>query len=212
MNAYILFHEILILIIIGVIRFVGRVIVLTWLNPYVNKQFYSHHRLEALWTLLPGVVLIFLGVPSLFLLYWLDSATVARLSVKAVGHQWFWSYEWGGAGACSYDRYMVPEIRGKSDLFRLLDTTAPLILPIGVFIRIYITSVDVLHAWAVPRIGVKADACPGRINELLVLRTRAGNFYGQCSEICGANHRFMPIQVQVQTLNTREYKLSQINS
>lgn len=155
--------------------------------------------LEALWTALPALILIQVAIPSLLLLYALDEGWGSHLTIKAIGHQWYWSYEYSDFGVCGegveFDAYILPYERGAQ--FRLLDVDNRTVVPWGRRVRVLIGSADVLHSWTVPRIGVKADACPGRLNQVKFLRHRPGLFFGQCSEICGANHRFIPIVLEV---------------
>ena len=141
-------------------------------------------QVEFQWTVLPCLVLLFVAVPSLRLLYLRDEHT-AESTVKCVGNQWYWLYDYG----CVYESYII---RG----YRFYETDHRLILPKNPC-QILVTAADVLHSWTLPSMGVKADAVPGRINKLTVIPSRPGVFYGQCSEICGSNHRFMPIAVEV---------------
>lgn len=170
-------------------------------NQWINKKLSAHHGLEFIWTLLPAVILVAIAVPSLTLLFILEDSADAYIVIKAIGRQWYWVYRWAGQAedkeASFTERYMIPDHQGTEDLFRLLDTTAPLYVPLEVPVRVFISSRDVLHSWTVPSLGVKADACPGRLNEVTLHAKRPGLYYGQCSEICGANHRFMPIQLIV---------------
>ena len=171
-------------------------------NLDIHKTLTAHHKLEYIWTLVPGLILVLIAAPSLTLLFIMEDSANAFLVVKAIGRQWYWVYNWVDTGEWREEkhtesRFLIPAERGTKDLFRLLDTTFPLYLPLGIAVRVFVTSGDVLHAWTVPSLGVKADACPGRLNEVVVLASRPGVFFGQCSEICGANHRFIPIQVIV---------------
>ena len=137
-------------------------------------------------------------MPSLLLLYTLDERQPGALTLKAVGHQWYWSYEycdlWIGGEPLAFDSYIKPEGAG---LPRVLDTDNRVVLPYEIGVRALVSRADVLHAWAVPSLGVKADACPGRLNQMTFTAYRPGVAFGQCSEICGANHRFMPIALEL---------------
>jgi cytochrome c oxidase subunit 2 len=158
--------------------------------------------LEIVWTVTPSLVLVAIGIPSFGLLYAMDELIEPGMTIKALGHQWYWSYEFtdvsdvdvGIANEVS-DSYMVPE----EDLFpgeaRLLTTDIKIYLPTNVHIRLIVTAADVLHAWAVPAMGIKIDAVPGRLNQMGLYMKREGRFFGQCSELCGVNHGFMPIEV-----------------
>ena len=154
--------------------------------------------LEVIWTLLPCIVLLFIAVPSFSLLYAVEDFNVIESSLKIIGNQWYWTYEFPGEGFEKFfDSVMVSEVDLKeTNGLRLLEVDNRLLLPIEKQMRLFITSTDVLHSWAVPSLGVKMDACPGRLNQVALWINRRGMFYGQCSEICGINHSFMPIVIQ----------------
>jgi cytochrome c oxidase subunit 2 len=158
-------------------------------------------KLEIIWTMIPSIILIAIALPSFGLLYAMDDVIDPDMTLKTVGHQWYWSYEWNFAFSDDVDfefetdSYMLP----TSDLVlgdsRLLEVDNVVLLPIGTYIRINVTAADVLHCWAVPSLGIKIDAVPQRINSGIIYLQRTGVFFGQCSEICGVNHGFMPIKV-----------------
>lgn len=161
--------------------------------------------LEIVWTLIPSFILILIAIPSFALLYAVDEILEPLVTVKVIGHQWYWSYEYSDLIASdfeglNYDSYMVPTTELPPAGLRLLEVDNPMVLPIKTQIRLIITSSDVLHSWAVPSLGVKVDAVPGRLNQAAVFIKRTGNFYGQCSELCGVNHAFMPINVKAVNL------------
>nr|AAS75437.1 cytochrome oxidase subunit II [Neomaskellia andropogonis] len=145
--------------------------------------------LEVIWTFMPFFILIFLALPSIRILYLMDESSLSMITCKVIGHQWFWSYELSDFMDLGFDSYMI------INLARFLEVDNCLVLPFLVKIRLLVTSSDVLHSWAVPSLGVKVDAVPGRLNQASLMMTRLGKFYGQCSEICGANHSYMPIVV-----------------
>nr|YP_010890643.1 cytochrome c oxidase subunit II [Amazona vinacea]WJK71624.1 cytochrome c oxidase subunit II [Amazona vinacea] len=153
-------------------------------------------EVELIWTILPAIVLILLALPSLQILYMMDEVDEPDLTLKAIGHQWYWSYEYTDFKDLSFDSYMTPSTELPMGYFRLLEVDHRVIIPMESPIRMIITADDVLHSWAVPTLGVKTDAIPGRLNQTSFITTRPGIFYGQCSEICGANHSFMPIVVE----------------
>lgn len=155
--------------------------------------------LEIVWTLIPVVILVAIAVPSFALLYSIDEIVEPTLTVKVTGHQWYWSYEYTDYedNKVMFDSYMIPETDLKVGELRLLEVDRRLWLPVNTYTRVLITSVDVLHSWAVPAFGIKMDAVPGRLNQVSLFIKREGVFYGQCSEICGVNHGFMPIAVKV---------------
>lgn len=166
---------------------------------------------EIIWTITPSLILVVVAIPSFALLYSIDEIIDPALTLKCVGNQWFWSYEYSDyvtsaqTQTLAFDSYMVLE----EDLFfgelRLLEVDNRIILPSKTHIRILVTAADVLHSWAVPSLGVKLDACPGRLNQTSVFLNREGVFYGQCSEICGVNHGFMPIVIE--SVNLDKYAL-----
>ena len=165
-----------------------------------SNSYFSHSQnLEIFWTIVPALILLSIAYPSFNLLYSLDDLTDPAFTVKIVGHQWYWSYEFVGIDSkvSEFDAYMVPTEDLSEGAFRLLTTDNILLLPSLIPIKLLITSADVLHSWAVPSFGIKIDACPGRLNEASLLVKRSGLYFGQCSEICGVNHGFMPIMVEV---------------
>jgi cytochrome c oxidase subunit 2 len=162
--------------------------------------------LEIIWTLIPSIVLLLIAIPSFALLYSLDEYAEPALTLKIIGHQWYWSYEYADyyqdiKGSLSFkcfnfDSYMIPTNDLIKGSFRLLEVDNRVLLPIDNHVRLLVTSADVLHSWAVPSFGIKVDACPGRLTETSLFIKREGVYYGQCSEICGVNHGFMPIVVK----------------
>lgn len=195
-EEFIFFHDYSILVLIFIIISVFLIIVELGEGKFLRLKISENQVLERVWTLLPGLVLVLLAVPSLSLLYILEEDGESGLTVKALGHQWYWSYEIHEFDSpVIFDSYIeTPERVGH---FRLLDVDNRLVIPVSMPVRLIIRSLDVLHSWTVPSMGVKADACPGRINQVQFLSYRPGVFYGQCSEICGSNHRFMPIVLEV---------------
>lgn len=170
--------------------------------------------LEVIWTIIPVLILIVVAIPSISLLYAIEESPKASVTLKVIGHQWYWSYEYGDywytnekgklVGGINYDSYMIPTKDLFPGMLRLLDVDKGAVLPTGLHIRLMITSADVIHSWAIPSLGIKVDACPGRLNMAKTFIKRPGVFYGQCSEICGINHAFMPIVVQA--VPVEEYK------
>nr|QBC73158.1 cytochrome c oxidase subunit II [Calliotropis micraulax] len=150
-------------------------------------------KLETFWTLTPAIILVFLAVPSLKLLYLIDDTASPALTIKVIAHQWYWSYQYSDFGALEFDSYMVPLDQMKNGDYRLLEVDNRLVLPTGVHTLALISSADVIHSWAIPSLGVKVDAVPGRVNMTWFFSPLPGVYYGQCSEICGVNHSFMPI-------------------
>lgn len=201
MEEFIYFHDFTNIILLFILTFVGSVLARIIVNKIIHKSLLEGQILECIWTLIPALILIQIALPSLVLLYTLEEYRRDKgISLKATGHQWYWSYEYPELRANSevkrFDAYMVPEKDLEIGEFRLLETDNRVNLPRQIPIRILVTRADVLHAWAIPSLGLKVDAVPGRLNQLRVEMNAVGVFYGQCSEICGANHRFMPIAVQ----------------
>jgi len=157
----------------------------------------THHTaLEIAWTAIPVLILIVIAVPSFKLLYFMDRAVAPELTLKATGSQWFWSYEYPGSGDFSFDAYMVADADLQPGQLRLLTTDTQVVLPVDTDIRLLVTANDVIHSWAMPRFGIKVDAVPGRLNESWMRIEEPGTYYGQCSELCGDYHAFMPIMVR----------------
>lgn len=166
------------------------------LNKYVYRYLLEGQLIELIWTVLPAVVLIFIALPSLKLIYIIDEIRNPSISIKTIGHQWYWSYEYSDFKNVEFDSYMTPLEQIRNFNFRLLDVDNRIVIPFLSKIRILISAADVIHSWTVPSLGVKVDATPGRINQVRFSTIRSRLFYGQCSEICGANHRFMPIVIE----------------
>lgn len=157
---------------------------------------WSHNTpLEIAWTAIPALILVLIAIPSFRLLYFMDRVQDADMTLKVTGHQWYWSYEYPDHGL-KFDALMVQDSDLQPGQRRLLTTDNVVVLPAGVPIRIQLTADDVIHSWAVPAFGIKTDAVPGRLNETWVKITQPGIYYGQCSELCGVNHGFMPIMVR----------------
>ena len=192
----IFFHDHAIVVIILIVRFVAYIIRTLFFNKYINRFLLENQNIEIVWTILPAVILIFIALPSLRLLYLLDEVNNPRITVKTIGHQWYWRYEYSDFLQVEFDSYIIPTNEIETSGFRLLDVDNRTVLPINTQIRVLIRAADVIHSWTVPALGVKADAIPGRLNQVRFLIRRPGLFYGQCSEICGANHRFIPIVVE----------------
>nr|ADA69768.1 cytochrome c oxidase subunit II [Eurydice pulchra] len=196
MEQLIFFHDHSMIVLTLVVVVVGYMMVSVTFNSLVNRSLLESQTTEVIWTVLPAVILLFIAFPSLRLLYLLDEVSQPAITIKGIGHQWYWSYEYSDFPSVEYDSYMVPARDLGEGNFRLLETDNHTVIPLGSQIRVLVTSSDVIHSWAVPALGVKADAIPGRLNQVSFLCSRPGLFYGQCSEICGANHSFMPITVE----------------
>lgn len=196
MEQLIFFHDHTITILILIITIVGFNLYSTCANSNIDQYILESQALELFWTVTPSFVLIFIGLPSIRLLYILDEVYKPSLTLKTIGHQWYWSYEYSDFLDIEFDSYITPTNELENESFRLLDVDNRTTVPINSQIRTIITAADVLHSWTVPAIGVKADAVPGRLNQVNFIINRPGLFYGQCSEICGANHSFIPICIE----------------
>nr|QNJ33275.1 cytochrome c oxidase subunit II [Sceleocantha glabricollis] len=187
-------HTLMILVIITVL--VGQLLLTLFFNKFSHRYLLEGQLIEIIWTILPAVTLIFIALPSLRLLYILDEVNNPLITVKVIGHQWYWSYEYSDFKNIEFDSYMIPINEMNPFNFRLLDVNSRMVIPFESPIRVIVTAADVIHSWTVPSLGVKIDATPGRLNQVSFSVSRPGLFYGQCSEICGANHSFMPIVVE----------------
>nr|QWB85666.1 cytochrome c oxidase subunit II [Mantitheus pekinensis] len=190
------FHDHTLLILTIIIMLVGQLMFSLIFNKYYHRLLLEGQLIEIIWTVLPAVTLIFIALPSLRLIYLLDEINSPTITIKAIGHQWYWSYEYSDFKNIEFDSYMIPQNTMQKFNFRLLDVDNRMIIPFEFQIRILVTAADVIHSWTVPSLGMKIDATPGRLNQATFTASRPGLFYGQCSEICGANHSFMPIVVE----------------
>ena len=164
-------------------------------NPVPSKT--THNTmLEVIWTVVPVIILLIIAVPSFRLLYFTDKVEDADMTLKAIGHQWYWSYEYPDHGDFTFDAIMLEEDELEEGQPRLLATDEAVVLPVGAKIRLLTTADDVIHSWAIPAFGVKMDSVPGRVNETWFQINREGTYYGQCSELCGTLHGFMPIMIE----------------
>nr|ABB01980.1 cytochrome oxidase subunit II [Maoricicada mangu mangu] len=196
MEQLMFFHDHVLVILIMITIIVAYMMLMLMLNKIINRLLLEGQLIEFIWTLLPAMTLIFIALPSLRLLYMLDEINNPLLTLKVIGHQWYWSYEYSDFFDVEFDSYMKSMIDMKNNEFRLLDVDNRVILPFNIQIRLLISSFDVIHSWAMPSMSLKVDAVPGRLNQMGMLIIRPGISYGQCSEICGANHSFMPIVIE----------------
>jgi cytochrome c oxidase subunit 1 len=213
-------HFFLIVVIISVLWILLRSIYLfRERNTETLRYSFDHHtEVELIWTIIPTVILIFIAIPSFALLYAIDELHNPKITLKVVGNQWYWSYEFSdyigefSDESIDFDSYMLLEEDLIEGSYRLLEVDERVYLPERVSIRILVTSLDVIHSWAIPSLGVKMDACPGRLNQVGLFIRRRGVYFGQCSELCGINHGFMPIVVEGVTLERyKDFLLSKIN-
>jgi cytochrome c oxidase subunit 2 len=221
MEGIIRFHHDLMFLLILIVVFVGYMMFrcIHHFNEEKNPnavQIVHGSVIEVVWTLIPALILMVVAVPSFALLYSADELIEPALTLKVVGHQWYWSYEYSDYAnedgeSVNFDSYMIPEddllemgANGNPEglgQLRLLEVDNPVVLPVDTHIRVIVTAADVLHCWGLPAAAIKLDACPGRLNQTSLFFKREGQFYGQCSEICGVNHAFMPIVVKSVSLD-----------
>jgi len=174
-------------------------------NP-VSSSLVHGTTIEIIWTLTPAFILLIIAIPSFSLLYAMDEVIAPTITIKTIGHQWYWSYEYSDYvnyddEVINFDSYMISEEDLTKGQFRLLEVDNRMVVPVNTHIRMVISAADVLHSWAVPSLGIKCDAIPGRLNQTSMFLKREGLYYGQCSEICGVNHGFMPIVVEAVSLD-----------
>ncbi len=191
------FHDHALVILVLVTSVVTYTFIILILNKFTSRTLIEAQQIETVWTILPAVILVFLAVPSLHLLYLTDEINSPSLTIKTVGHQWYWRYEYSDFINIEFDSYIVPTEELQTGEYRLLEVDNRLVVPINLEVRILVTAADVIHSWTIPRLGVKIDAIPGRLNQIGFSVRRPGIYYGQCSEICGANHSFIPIAIEV---------------
>nr|WAK83093.1 cytochrome c oxidase subunit II [Janus sp.] len=196
-----MFHDHILMINIMIILMVLYMLISICFTNFYNRTTMQNQTIELIWTLIPMVILLFMAMPSIKILYLMDEMFNPVISIKCVGHQWYWSYEYSDFNNVEFDSFMTPSEELKKNEFRLLEVNNRTIIPMNTQIRMLITSMDVIHSWAMPSMGIKIDATPGRINQINMISTRPGMFFGQCSEICGANHSFMPILIESTNLN-----------
>lgn len=197
------FHDYIIVILTIILSFVTYIFLYVITTSYMDKYTIDSHILETVWTILPIVILLFIAFPSLYLLYLIEDVSSPSISVKVVGHQWYWEYQYSNSWFnYGFDSYMVYD-KSNAPLYHSLDVDNRLVLPTLTNIIFLVTSADVLHSWTVPSLGIKTDAIPGRLNYLSTITSFSGVYYGQCREICGSNHRYIPIVLEF--IPTKEY-------
>lgn len=190
------YHDKIISLLIFFRILVGRILFFTNFIEFFRSEYIEHHKLEFLWTIFPAIILLFLSFPSMKALYFLDEVIKSSITLKIIGHQWYWSYEYCDLHI-KYDRFIKQIVDLKKGEFRLLEASTNIILFSKVITQILTTSIDVIHSWTVPVLGIKLDAMPGRLRQAACFPLYRGVFYGQCSEICGVNHSFMPVKLEI---------------
>lgn len=190
------FHDHTLIILTLVITVVSYALLSIILNSLTNRYLIEAQQIETIWTIVPAIILLFLALPSLRLLYLTDEVRNPSLTLKAIGHQWYWRYEYTDFSSIDIDSYITQPQDLQIGEYRLLEVDNRIALPINLETRVLVSAADVIHAWSVPSLGVKVDAVPGRLNQLGFTINIPGIYYGQCSEICGANHSFIPISIE----------------
>lgn len=191
------FHDHALIIVFLISSLVLYIISLILTTSLTHTSTIDAQEVETIWTILPAIILISIALPSLRILYIIDEINNPSVTIKTLGHQWYWSYEYTDYEDLIFDSYIIPTNELSPGQLRLLEVDNRVVLPSELTIRILISSEDVLHSWAIPSLGLKTDAIPGRLNQTTLLSTRPGLYYGQCSEICGSNHSFMPIVLEI---------------
>nr|ASU53184.1 cytochrome oxidase subunit II [Chaitophorus capreae]ASU53396.1 cytochrome oxidase subunit II [Chaitophorus capreae] len=199
MEQLIFFHDHTIFIILMIMFMITYMMMFITKNKFINIKISENQMIEFIWTILPPIILIFIAMPSLHLLYLMDEIKSPIMTIKIFGHQWFWSYEYSDFFNIEFESYMINNTEKEN--FRLIEVDNKTILPYKFNIRLLISSEDVIHSWTIPSLAIKIDAIPGRMNQINMFMNRPGMYFGQCSEICGINHSFMPIQIESINLN-----------
>nr|ASU53265.1 cytochrome oxidase subunit II [Chaitophorus sp. ZMIOZ 27972] len=199
MEQLIFFHDHTIFIILMIMFMITYMMIFIIKNKFINIKISENQMIEFIWTILPPIILIFIAMPSLHLLYLMDEIKSPIMTIKIFGHQWFWSYEYSDFFNIEFESYMITN--SKKENFRLIEVDNKTILPYKFNIRLLVSSEDVIHSWTIPSLAIKIDAIPGRMNQINLFMNRPGMYFGQCSEICGINHSFMPIQIESIKLN-----------
>jgi len=201
MERVVSFHNLMMVVITLICVLVLALLIVTGLrfraarNPAPSKR--THNTLlEVVWTAVPVLILVIIAIPSFRLLYYADVIPDTEMTIKAIGRQWYWSYEYPDHDNFTFDAFMLPDDELEPGMQRLLETDNRVVLPARTNIKVQVTASDVLHSWAMPSLGVKIDAVPGRLNEVWINIKEPGVYYGQCSELCGVMHGFMPITVE----------------
>nr|YP_010016411.1 cytochrome c oxidase subunit II [Mukaria splendida]QOI73917.1 cytochrome c oxidase subunit II [Mukaria splendida] len=205
MEQLILFHDHTMMIIIMITTTVLYMLISMSIKKMNNRVFLESQMIELIWTLIPAVLLVIIAMPSLSILYMIEEINNPMITIKALGNQWYWKYEYSDFKKIEFESYMKKTNSMENKEYRLLETDNRTIIPMNFKSRILVTSNDVIHSWTIPSMGIKIDGTPGRINQGTIMVSRPGVYYGQCSEICGTNHSFMPITME--SINIKKFLL-----
>nr|UZT67526.1 cytochrome c oxidase subunit 2 [Figites sp. ZJUH 20220010] len=198
MEWLIKFHDFTLLVNLLITVMILFIMIKITYNKMISVNIESQ-MIELIWTILPMIILIFMALPSLKILYLMDEIYLPNMTIKCIGHQWYWTYEFSNFLNFNFESYMLKDL--VNDSFRLLDVDNRLVLPMNMQMRFLVGADDVIHSFAVPSLGCKMDGVPGRLNQMNLMISRPGIYFGQCSEICGANHSFMPIVIESTNMN-----------
>nr|QBR55147.1 cytochrome oxidase subunit II [Therioaphis tenera] len=202
MEQLIFFHDHTIFIIMMIMFMISYMMIFIIKNKFINIKISENQLIELIWTTIPPIILIFIALPSLHLLYLMDEIKSPIMTIKIFGHQWFWSYEYSDFSNIEFESYMLSSMEKKYfSINWLIEVDNKTVIPYKFNIRLLISSDDVIHSWTIPSLAIKMDAIPGRMNQINLFMNRPGLYFGQCSEICGINHSFMPIQIESINLN-----------
>uniref|UniRef100_A0AAU8BS95 Cytochrome c oxidase subunit 2 n=1 Tax=Tenguna medogensis TaxID=3229002 RepID=A0AAU8BS95_9HEMI len=194
MEQLLYFHDHTMMFLISITMTVSLMMMSTMKNKLINNTMLENQLLETIWTILPAIILVFIAMPSIKILYLMEELVNPWITIKIIGHQWYWSYEYSDMNKKEFESYMKNDKETKN--FRLIEVDNRMTMPFSTQMRMIVTSMDVIHSWTIPATGVKMDAVPGRLNQISMMVKNTGLYFGQCSEICGTNHSFMPITIE----------------
>nr|YP_009706664.1 cytochrome c oxidase subunit II [Aphaena amabilis]QEP09165.1 cytochrome c oxidase subunit II [Aphaena amabilis] len=200
MEQLLTFHDHTMMILLSITMMVTIMMSTMMKNKMSNNLLNESQTMETIWTTMPAIILIFIAIPSIKILYMMEEIINPSITIKTMGHQWYWSYEYSDSKKLEFESYMKPVENLNS--FRLIETDNRMTVPFMTQMRLIISSSDVIHSWTIPSMGVKMDAVPGRLNQISLMIKNTGLFFGQCSEICGMNHSFMPITLESVNMKT----------
>nr|QEP09178.1 cytochrome c oxidase subunit II [Aphaena discolor nigrotibiata] len=200
MEQLLTFHDHTMMILLSITMMVTIMMSTMMKNKLSNNLLTENQHMETIWTTMPAIILVFIAIPSIKILYLMEEMINPSITIKTMGHQWYWSYEYSDSEKLEFESYMKPH--ENLDSFRLLETDNRVTVPFKTQMRLIVSSSDVIHSWTIPSMGMKMDAVPGRLNQISMIISNTGLFFGQCSEICGMNHSFMPITLESVNMKT----------
>nr|UAT98567.1 cytochrome c oxidase subunit II [Penthicodes caja] len=200
MEQLLMFHDHTMMILLSITTMVATIMMMTMKNKLSNNMLTENQLTETIWTSMPAMTLMFIAIPSIKILYLMEEIINPSVTIKTIGHQWYWSYEYSDSKKMEFESYMINSKTPSS--FRLIEVDNRMVTPIMTQMRMIVSSSDVIHSWTIPSLGIKMDAIPGRLNQISMMVNKPGVFFGQCSEICGMNHSFMPITMESVKMST----------